>query len=86
MKVAIIDRILILGEFFALPIFLTAMVAACAAGLTEEDKKFRDEYIVDEQACVAKRKAGAISSAEAFDCVCKVMARRGKDCGLDGGK
>lgn len=69
---------------FGIAVVVAATLGACAAGLSEEDRKFRDEYIVDEQACVAKRKAGVYTSAQAYDCVCKVMARRGKVCDLPG--
>lgn len=63
------------------------LVGACAAGLTPEEKQFRDEYIVDEQACVAKVKMHVFTKAEGLDCICKVMARRGRVCEVgDAGK
>lgn len=63
-----------------------ALIASgCAAGLSQEDAKVRNDYIVDEQACVAK----AATKAEGYDCLCAVATKAGRPCPLpkkDGGQ
>lgn len=62
-----------------------ALLGGCAGTkLSAEDAKTRNDYIVDEQACVAK----AVTKAEGYDCLCAVASKQGRPCPLprkDGG-
>lgn len=74
-----------------------ALLGACAAGLSKEDQKLRDDYIIDEQACVLKARSAIAAGvekekaiADGYDCLCVVQAKAGRPCTLpekkDGGQ
>jgi hypothetical protein len=70
-------------------IVVGTILGGCAASqLSKEDAQVRDQYVLDEQVCIARVKVHELTKAEGYDCICLVKAKAGRPCPVptkDGG-